>query len=141
LAAAASADIDDELGGLPLGYGTRLSREYEDGAELSVGQWQRVAMSRAFFRDADLLILDEPTAALDPRAERTLYDGLRRLADGRTMLFISHRFSSARQADRILVLKDGSVIEDGTHEELVHHRGTYAELFELQASAYGITEV
>ena len=140
-AAAVDGGIDQELKALPHGYETRLSREYVDGADLSVGQWQRVAMARALFRDAPILVLDEPTASLDPRAERRLYEEIRLLGAGRTVVLISHRFSSARQADRILVLEQGMIIEDGNHDALMALGGTYAELFQLQASAYGLADL
>jgi ATP-binding cassette subfamily B protein len=113
-----------------------LGPEFEGGSDLSVGQWQRVALARAFFRDAPFVILDEPTAALDPRAEHELFERIRTLLAGRTVLLISHRFSSVRSADRIYVLDHGRVIEHGTHQALVDHRGRYAELFSLQAGAY-----
>ena len=102
----------------------------------SGGQWQRLALARAFYRGGDFLILDEPTAALDPRAEHRLYEQVRELAEGRTVLLISHRFSSVRMADRIYVLKDGRVIEQGSHQELVELDGLYAELYRLQARTY-----
>ena len=118
------------------GWDTRLSREYEAGVELSVGQWQRVALARAFFRDAPFLVLDEPTSALDPRAEADLFASLKRLYAGRTVLLISHRFSSVRSADWIYVLDEGRIIEQGSHDDLMAATGRYCELFTLQAAAY-----
>lgn len=115
---------------------TRLSRSYEDGRELSGGQWQRIALARAFFRDAELLVLDEPSAALDPIAERALFDDLRELCAGRTVIMISHRFSTVRSADRILVLEDGHLVEEGDHQTLMAKGGHYATLFEIQAAPY-----
>jgi ATP-binding cassette, subfamily B, bacterial len=106
------------------------------GSDLSIGQWQRVALARAFFRQAPFVILDEPTAALDPRAEHDLFERIRGLLAGRTVLLISHRFSSVRNADRIYVLQSGQVTEAGTHDELLGAQGHYAELFRLQAAAY-----
>jgi ATP-binding cassette subfamily B protein len=135
-AAARFAGVDDVLTGLTAGYDTMLGPEFEGGTDLSVGQWQRVALARAFFRDAPFVILDEPTAALDPRAEHELFRRIRELLVGRTVLLISHRFSSVRSADRIYVLAQGQVIEHGTHEQLIARDGLYAELFTLQAAAY-----
>ncbi len=134
--AATRAGADRLVGRLPDGYDTVLGRMFEAGAELSVGQWQRIAVSRAFFRDAPLLILDEPTASLDARAEHDLFGRIRNLFAGRTVLLISHRFSTVRSADRIYVLHQGHVVEHGTHTELMAANGRYAELFTLQAQAY-----
>ena len=135
-AAAMESGAHDFVAKLPDGYATMLGRQFEGGHELSIGQWQRVTLARAFFRGAPFLILDEPTAALDPRAEHELFERMRSLAAGRTVLLISHRFSSVRSADRIYVLHAGRVAEHGTHDELMAADGTYAELFRLQASAY-----
>jgi ATP-binding cassette subfamily B protein len=135
-AAAADADADAFLRALRAGYDTMLGPEFHGGTDLSIGQWQRVALARAFFRDAPFVILDEPTAALDARAESELFARLRTLLRGRTVLLISHRFSSVRTADRIYVLDAGRVVEAGTHEELVDLGGRYAELFAFQAAAY-----
>jgi ATP-binding cassette subfamily B protein len=134
--AARRADADDFLASLPEGYETMLGREFAGGYDLSVGQWQRIALARAFFRDAPFVILDEPTAALDARAESRLFERLRELLEGRSVVLISHRFSSVRSADRIYVLHEGRVIEQGSHSELMAEDGLYAELFGLQARAY-----
>ena len=134
--AARRADADDFLAGLPEGYETMLGREFAGGYDLSIGQWQRVALARAFFRDAPLVILDEPTAALDARAESRLFDRIRDLLAGRSVVLISHRFSSVRSADRIYVLEHGRVVEAGSHAELMAAGDRYAELFTLQARAY-----
>ena len=134
--AARHANADEFLSSLPNGYETILGPEFEGGSDLSIGQWQRVALARAFFRQAPFVILDEPTAALDPRAEHDLFERIRGLLAGRTVLPISHRFSSVRNADRIYVLQSGRVTEAGTHDELMGVEGHYAELFRLQAAAY-----
>jgi ATP-binding cassette subfamily B protein len=136
VAAARRADADDFLATLPEGYETMLGREFAGGYDLSIGQWQRVALARAFFRDAPFVILDEPTAALDARAESRLFERMRELLEGRSVVLISHRFSSVRSADRIYVLHDGRLVEDGSHDELMASGGLYAELFALQARAY-----
>lgn len=135
-AAAARADAHEFLDRLPEGYETMLGREFSGGFDLSIGQWQRVALARAFFRDAPFVILDEPTASLDARAESNLFERMRELLQGRSVVLISHRFSSVRSADRIYVLHEGRVVEEGSHEALMERDGLYAELFTLQARAY-----
>src|SRR6266571_3028106 len=134
--AARRAGADGFVEGWPERYGTVLGPVFMGGREVSIGQWQRIALARAFFRDAPLVILDEPTAALDARAEHDLFTRMRDLFGGRSVLLISHRFSSVRSADRIYVLHEGRVVENGTHDELMHLGGRYAELFTMQASAY-----
>jgi ATP-binding cassette subfamily B protein len=104
--------------------------------DLSGGEWQKIAIARAYMRDAEVLILDEPTAALDARAEYEVFQRFRDLSVGKTAILISHRFSTVRMADRILILENGQVVEAGSHEQLVASGGRYAELFELQASGY-----
>jgi ATP-binding cassette subfamily B protein len=135
-AAAVRAGADTFLTALPDGYDTVLSSEFRGGTELSVGQWQRVALARAFRREVSLVVLDEPSAALDPRAEQALFADIRRLVAGRSVLLISHRYSSVRTADRIYVVQDGRIVESGSHEELMALGDLYAELFTLQARAY-----
>ena len=135
-AAAMHAGAHQYLKALPAGYETILSPEYDGGRDLSVGQWQRVALARAFIRDAPLIILDEPTASLDPRAEHDLYTRIRTLYKGRTVLIISHRYNTVRDADHIYVLDRGRVIEHGNHAQLMTAGGVYADLFTLQAAAY-----
>ena len=134
--AARLAQADAFIADLPLGYDNLLGSEYFGGANLSLGQWQRIALARAFFRDAPFVILDEPTASLDPRAEAALFENVRTLYKGRAVLLISHRFSSVRSADRIYVMESGKIVEQGTHEALMDEDGLYADLFELQAAAY-----
>ncbi|HWS14838.1 MAG TPA: ABC transporter ATP-binding protein, partial [Candidatus Methylomirabilis sp.] len=136
VAAARDSGADDVLRGLPKGYDTVLGKLFEEGEELSVGEWQKVALSRAFLRDAQILVLDEPTSSMDARAEYAVFQNFRKLASGRTVLLISHRFSTVRMADRIYVLHEGRIIEGGTHEELIRGGGTYAHLFETQARQY-----
>ncbi len=124
------------LAHLPAGYDTILGPEFSGGSDLSIGQWQRIALARAFFRDAPFIILDEPTAALDARAEHDLFQAIRTLCQGRSVLLISHRFSSVRSADRIYVLQHGRIVQHGTHDQLMTTGGLYADLFTLQAAAY-----
>jgi len=135
-AAVTASGANTVIGELAKGYDTLLAREFKDGAELSGGQWQRIAAARGIYRTAPLLIMDEPTAALDARAEYALFSSLRTLARDRTVLIITHRLASVRHADRIYVLNHGSVIETGTHAELLRLGGQYAELYTLQASQY-----
>jgi ATP-binding cassette, subfamily B, bacterial len=113
-----------------------LGRRFEPGVELSGGEWQKIALARAYMRDAQVLILDEPTAALDARAEYEVFVRFSKLVSGRMAVIISHRFSTVRMADRIIVLKNGTLVEEGTHARLVASGGLYAELFTLQAEGY-----
>jgi ATP-binding cassette subfamily B protein len=126
----------DVAAGLEKGLDQMVGRRFKDGVDLSGGEWQKVALARAYMRDAQLLILDEPTATLDARAEHRVFERFAELTRGKIAVLISHRFSTVRMADRILVMHDGEVLEQGTHEELLALRGQYAELFELQASGY-----
>jgi ATP-binding cassette subfamily B protein len=134
--AAEQTGADGFLRALPAGYDTGLGKQYQGGLDLSGGQWQRVALARAYFRDASLLVLDEPTSSMDARSEHQLFQQVRRLEAGRALVLISHRFSTVREADRIYVMDKGAIIEEGSHAELMQLGGRYAELFELQASAY-----
>src|SRR5579884_1360625 len=136
VAAARQAGADAFIETWPEGYDALLGPIFEGGKDLSVGQWQRMALARAFFRDAPLVVLDEPTVSLDARAEAELFERIRTLFQGRTVLLISHRFSSVRTADRIYVMKEGEIVEQGSHRELMAAGGLYAELFRLQAAAY-----
>lgn len=134
--AARRGRAEDVIARLPNGYQTTLGKWFDGGHQLSGGEWQKVALARAFMRDAQILILDEPTAALDAQAEHDLFTRIKELTAGKMALFISHRFSTARRADRILVLEHGRLIEQGTHDELMALGGRYAGLFELQAASY-----
>jgi ATP-binding cassette subfamily B protein len=134
--AARKAGADELISGLPDGYDTPLGKWFDGGANLSGGEWQKVALGRAFMRDARILVLDEPTSALDAQAEYELFERLRQLSAGRTAVYISHRFSTVRQADRILFFERGQLVEEGTHDELMALGGRYARLFTMQASAY-----
>jgi ATP-binding cassette, subfamily B, bacterial len=134
--AAERAGIASAIERLPAGYESMLSRAYDDGVELSVGQWQRMAVARAFFREAPLLVLDEPAAALDSFAEQQLYAHIEELCTSRSVLLISHRFSTVRLANRIVVMHDGKIVESGTHTELIRRDGHYAQMFRVQAAGY-----
>jgi ATP-binding cassette subfamily B protein len=135
-AAAQRAGVHRTLAAMPDGYDTVLGVELAEGADLSGGQWQRLALARAFYRDRSLIVLDEPTAALDARAEHELFADVRAVLDGRSALLISHRYSSVRLADHIYVMDVGRIIEEGTHEQLLALGGRYAELYTLQAAAF-----
>ncbi|MEX0915301.1 MAG: ABC transporter ATP-binding protein, partial [Wenzhouxiangellaceae bacterium] len=135
--AAVKGLADDFIQDLPKGYETQLGRWFKDGRELSGGQWQKIALARAFMREnADILILDEPTAAMDAKAEAEVFQHFQAMAGNRILILISHRFSTVRQADLIAVMDQGRIIEMGTHEQLMTRDGQYARLFELQAAAY-----
>jgi ATP-binding cassette subfamily B protein len=134
--AASSSLADAVIDGLPQGYDQMIGKRFRNGVELSGGEWQKVAIARAYMRDAQVLVLDEPTAALDARSEFEVFQRFKELSAGKTAVLISHRFSSVRMADRILVLSGGRVEASGTHAELLAQKGRYAELFELQAAGY-----
>jgi ATP-binding cassette subfamily B protein len=134
--AAESSQADQVIARLLGGYDQRIGKRFKNGVELSGGEWQKIAIARAYMREAEVLILDEPTAALDARAEFEVFQRFKELSRGKTAVLISHRFSSVRMADRIFVLADGQVQAAGTHEELLAQPGLYAELFELQAAGY-----
>jgi ATP-binding cassette subfamily B protein len=135
-AAAQKSVADQTIARLPQGYEQMLGRRFEQGVDISGGEWQKVALARAYLRDAQLLILDEPTAALDARSEFEVFHRFAELTAGKMALFISHRFSTVRSADRIIVLENGKIAEEGSHDQLASLRGRYAEMFEMQASSY-----
>jgi len=135
--ASAKQSLADALAArLPGAYDQQLGKRFAQGVELSGGEWQKVALARAYMRDAQLLILDEPTSALDARAEYMVFERFAELTKGKSAVLISHRFSTVRMADRILVLEKGELIEVGSHAELTKKGGRYAELFNLQAMGY-----
>lgn len=127
---------DVMIGSLPEGYETRLGRMFENGTELSIGQWQKIALARAFFRQASVIVLDEPTSSLDIESEYEVFRQFHQLTRGKTAIIISHRLSTVRMADRILVIDQGTIAESGTHRELIEKQGIYARLYELQAGQY-----
>jgi ATP-binding cassette subfamily B protein len=141
VSASQQAGANDLISSLPEGYDTALGKWFDAGVNLSGGEWQKVALARAFMRDARILLLDEPTSALDAQAEYDLFERLRSLTRGRTAVYISHRFSTVRRADRIIFLEQGRLVEEGTHEELMRLDGRYARLFRMQASAYTGEEI
>jgi ATP-binding cassette subfamily B protein len=134
--AARDAGAHEVIQGLRAGYDTMLGKWFEEGEELSIGEWQKVALARAFVRDADVLVFDEPTSALDPVSEWNIFEHIRELARGRAVVLISHRFSTVRNADRIHILDEGRIVESGTHDELIALDGQYARMYEVQARAY-----
>ncbi len=134
--AARKAGADDVIKSLPKGYETLLGNWFEDGEELSIGQWQKIALARAFLRDAQIIVLDEPTSALDPKAEAEVFQKFRQLLASQSAILISHRLSTIKMADRIYLLEHGTITESGTHQELMQLGGIYAHLFETQAQHY-----
>jgi len=134
--AAEKSLADTVIRKLPAGYDQMLGKRFAEGVDLSGGEWQKIALARAYMRDAQIVILDEPTAALDARAEYEVFKRFSELTSGKSAVIISHRFSTVRMADRILVLRNGEMLELGTHEELLEKKGLYAELFHLQAQGY-----
>jgi ATP-binding cassette, subfamily B, bacterial len=137
LRAAEQSGIAELIASLPGGLDARLGKAFTNGTDLSIGQWQRLAIARALFRDAPVVIMDEPSASLDPRGEAELFALLQSLGDDRIVIFVSHRFATVRSADVVLVLDQGAVVEMGTHDELMSAEGLYHDLFTLQADRYG----
>ncbi len=134
--AAQRSGADRVIASLPQGYETILGALFEDGEELSIGQWQKIALARAFLRNSQLIVLDEPTSAMDPKAEYEVFQKFRQLITNQTAILISHRLSTVKMADRIYVMDKGCIIEQGTHEALMERQGMYADLFEIQAEPY-----
>jgi len=135
--AAGKGMADSIIEGMPAGYDTQLGKWFKDGQELSGGQWQKIALSRAFMRaEADILVLDEPTASMDAAAEARIFEHFRKLTKNRIAILISHRFSTVRMANQIVVIENGRIIERGNHEQLMKFDGHYAHLFSLQAAGY-----
>jgi ATP-binding cassette subfamily B protein len=135
-AAAQKSLADEIIQGLPNHYNQRLGCRFEGGVDLSGGEWQKIALARAYLRDSQLLILDEPTASLDARSEHEVFERFSELTEGKMALLISHRLSTVRMADRIFVLENGKIAEQGPHEQLIKIGGGYAKMFELQAASY-----
>jgi len=136
ISAARKSGAHSMIMNLPDGYNTLLGKWFANGEELSVGEWQKLALARAFLRQADIIVLDEPTSALDPKAEYDVFDKFHQLAAGRTAILISHRLSTVKMADQICLLEDGLIVESGSHGELMDHRGKYAYMFAMQAQYY-----
>jgi ATP-binding cassette subfamily B protein len=135
-AAARATGADSVINRLQQGYETQLGKQFANGAELSIGEWQKIALTRAFLRESQILVMDEPTSALDPWAEFQVYQHFHKLAEGQTAILISHRLSAMRMIDRIFVLENGRIVESGGHDELLARAGTYARMFDIQARHY-----
>jgi ATP-binding cassette subfamily B protein len=135
-AAARKSMAEQVIRKLPAGYEQMLGRRFDGGVDLSGGEWQKVALARAYLRDAQVLILDEPTASLDARSEHEVFKRFAELTEGKLSVLISHRFSTVKMADRIIVLENGQISEQGTHEQLITRGARYAEMFDMQASNY-----
>ncbi|MBU7583780.1 MAG: ABC transporter ATP-binding protein [Nostoc sp. TH1S01] len=136
MAAARRSGADDVISKLPKGYDTILGKLFDQGEELSIGQWQKIALARAFLRDSQLIVLDEPTSAMDPKAEYEVFEKFRQLIQNQAAILISHRLSTVKMADRIYVMENGTIIESGTHDELIQIGNRYAYLYETQAQQY-----
>ena len=136
IGAAQRAGAHKTIAGLPAGYDTMLGKSFADGEELSIGEWQKLALARAFWRQADIIVLDEPSSALDAKAEYEFFNKFHQLSAGRTAILISHRLSTVRMADHIYFLENGIILESGSHDELIGQGGKYAYMFERQAQHY-----
>ncbi len=134
--AASSAGVDDLLNKLPKGYDTVIGNLFDDSRELSWGEWQKIALARALFREAPVLILDEPSSSLDADTEYEIFSRFREIVKGRTSILITHRFTNVTLADRIIVLDKGTITETGTHEELMNRRGMYYKMYTKQSSRF-----
>jgi ATP-binding cassette subfamily B protein len=134
--AAKQAGVHEVIERLPKGYDSLLGTLFDGGHELSIGEWQKVALARAFLRDSQILILDEPTSAMDAKAEAELFSRFHELAKGRMAILISHRLSTVKMVDRIYVLDEGRILESGSHDQLMRRHGVYAELFRIQSQYY-----
>jgi ATP-binding cassette subfamily B protein len=134
--AAFSAGVDDLLNNLPGGYDTVIGTLFEDSRDLSWGEWQKIALARALFREAPVLILDEPSSSLDADTEYEIFSRFREIVSGRTSILITHRFTNVKLADRIIVLENGAITETGTHEELMKKKGKYYDMFTKQADRF-----
>src|SRR3989344_6079021 len=134
--AARKSGADEFIEKFPKGYNQRLGKRFEDAVELSIGQWQKLALARAFYEEAPVLILDEPTSAIDAEAEAEIFNNLDKLYKDKSLILVSHRFSTVKNADKIIVLKEGSIIETGSHQSLMKDKGIYANMFTKQASGY-----
>lgn len=134
--AASLSGADKFINKLSLGLDTELGYQFNGSQELSSGQWQKIAISRAFFSNSDIIILDEPTSALDPFAEIALFDTFMKLTEEKTAIFITHRLGSCKNVDRILVLKNGELVEEGNHENLMRQEGEYARMYTIQSNKY-----
>lgn len=138
--AACQSGAHDVISSLPYGYDTILGKIFDKGEEISIGEWQKVALARAFLRQSPILIMDEPTSSLDAKVEYEIFQQFHKLTEGRTAILISHRLSTVRMADKIFVMENGKISESGTHEELMEYQGLYATMFERQAQNYSLKE-